>query len=174
MGQTAALQRTFGALRLVENLVAGLEREAKDVAVTAWRRGVEHDFRAQCSWIKRRSLGKELGAATIVDPLLPRVAVHPVRVMAEAETGCRGGRVAATGASRTSNGPLVPFLLRASDLELNFHGAEFLAIGKTMCGKAGGPDGWTQLLSEAAWHDFGVRPCVCAPSHTFGDSPGSV
>ena len=64
--------------------------------------------------------------------------------------------------------------LRASDLELNFHGAELLAIGKTMCGKAGGPDGWTQLLSEAAWHDFGVRPCVCTPSHTFGDSPGSV
>ncbi|CAE7189547.1 chlP [Symbiodinium microadriaticum] len=143
-------------------------RVAKDVAVTAWRRGVEHDFRAQCSWIKRRSLGKELGAATIVDPLLPRVAVHPVRVMAEAETGCRGGRVAATGASRTSNGPLVPFLLRASDLELNFHGAEFLAIGKTMCGKAGGPDGWTQLLSEAAWHDFGVPLSLLCVAYRIG------
>ncbi|CAE7409161.1 chlP [Symbiodinium necroappetens] len=106
------------------------------------------------SMIKRRtSLGKELGAATIVDPLLPW-----------------SGRVAATGASRTSNGPLVPFLLRASDLELNFHGAEFLAIGKTMCGKAGGPDGWTQLLSEAAWawHDFGVPLSLLCVAYRIG------
>ncbi|CAE7645061.1 unnamed protein product [Symbiodinium sp. KB8] len=136
----------LGAVRLVDSLVAALEKEAQESAVAAWRQGVDFDYKAQCAWVKRRSsLEKEIEAAGGVDPLLPRVAIHPMRVIADAEAQWlprwmrRRGRQQGAVESALSALPELPL----STIELSFAGAELFAIAKGMCGKAGGPDGWT-------------------------------
>ncbi|CAE7739875.1 unnamed protein product [Symbiodinium sp. CCMP2592] len=139
----------LGAVRLVDSLVAALEKESLESAVAAWRQGIDFNYKAQCAWVKRRSgLEKELENAGEVDPLLSRVAIHPTRVIAEAEEqwlprwSRRQGRCHAAVATALSSLPELP----RANLELSFTGAELFAIGKTMCGKAGGPDGWTADL----------------------------
>mmetsp|Transcript_42212 Transcript_42212/g.100601 ORF Transcript_42212/g.100601 Transcript_42212/m.100601 type:complete len:1314 (+) Transcript_42212:1316-5257(+) len=136
----------LGAVRLVDSLVAALEKDAQESAVAAWRQGVDFNFKAQCAWVKRRSsLEKEIEAAGGVDPLLPRVAIHPMRVIADAEAQWlprwtrRRGRKQGAVESALSALPELPM----STIELSFTGAELFAIAKGMCGKAGGPDGWT-------------------------------
>ena len=171
----------LGALHLMEALVAGLERDAKEVA--AWQRGAEH-FRAQCAWVKHRaSLEKEIDAEANVDPLQPRVAVHPAWAIAEAERDwlprwtrrrhrCHQDVEAALSLSALPELPV-------ADVELLFCSSDLVAIAKGTCAKLEGRmDGLrlrgacSLMPSGIVWRNSGRLWCGFALCHACGATPG--
>ncbi|CAE7806403.1 CHLP [Symbiodinium sp. CCMP2592] len=161
-----------GALRLVGDLIVALEREAKETAVAAWRR-VDQDFKAQCSWVKRRALLEEQIELDRdpIDPLLPKVAVHPVCVISQAET-----KWLPRWTRRAHRDPqLVEDALRALparpevSVDFTFTGPELRGIASSMKGRAGGPDGWViehwLLLPASFWDALAALWSVVAREH---------
>ncbi|CAE7217270.1 unnamed protein product [Symbiodinium sp. CCMP2592] len=181
---------------VAEHLVQ-MEAAQKEAALAAWRVSMEESEGKVISWIRRREkLKVELDRPRVPSgDVYVSKAVHPVRVIAEAEDSWMRlwGRSTVTGRVPDLLRPL-PTLPEAA-WHPSFTAEALYKAGKQMATKAAGPDGWTTgqwcLLPMSFWEalaalwtkvlDTGVAPevwrrgrVVLIPKPTSGHRPLTV
>ncbi|CAE7672255.1 unnamed protein product [Symbiodinium pilosum] len=146
----------------VGELVAKMEDESCAHAMQCWRNRMREAPALLRAWIKRRAKEDIVASRPVPDAGSPIVqqAVHPVRVVAEAEQEwmrrweCDSSACNVDAVSRMLTAvPLYPPL---RDWKPDLSGPMLFKVAKSMKGKAAGPDSWRiedfLLLPEDFWH----------------------